>query len=98
MKATEARDRAMEQVDENASPLWKLDARDAVLGVALRGKPFTSTDVWNTGLRKPREPRALGPILTGLHKEGLIRPTGQFPQGRQVSRHAAPEREWIRNV
>lgn len=88
------RDRALEQVDANAAAKWKAEAYAAIAKFAATGEPFHSSLVW-TILPRTRESRALGPIFLKAMRDGLIKPTGQFVKGTQVSRHAAPEREWI---
>lgn len=90
-----ARDRAVAQAEANADEAWKELAYVAVLKLAATGIPFSASDVWQTGLPHPRQPKALGPILARAMRDKRIVPTGQWVKGQRVSRHAAPEREWV---
>lgn len=91
--AREARDAALVRVDEAAGSEWKDAALEAVYRVALRRSRFTSEDIWRL-VEKPREPRALGPVLMRAVKLGYCAPAG-FVQCSMVSRHAAPVREYV---
>ena len=93
--AESERDRALDQVEQNASEAWKAQAYAAICARAAQPGPFTSSDLWAAGLPRARESRALGPMFLKAMREGVIKPTGHFVKGQQVSRHAAPEREWI---
>jgi hypothetical protein len=90
-----ARDEGMERVASGVSLTWTTRARMAVLRVARRQQPFTPDDIWDTGLPRPRDARALGPIMMALAREGLIKPTGRWVKSRYATQHATPIREWI---
>jgi len=92
--AARARDSAMERVDGAADPVWRADAEAAVLAVAARGMPFTTDDVWDAGLRYPRELRAIGPVMQRLARAGAIRRTGRFRPS--LRSHLSPKPEWRR--
>lgn len=51
---------------------WQAVAQAHVLALAEAGKPFTSNDVWASGLQEPENLRWLGPVLTGLRARGVI--------------------------
>jgi len=55
---------------------------------------FTADEFWKRGLAKPREPRALGPVLSMLQRDGFIKATDRLINTSQVLRHAAPVRVW----
>lgn len=44
--------------------------------------------------REYREKRAMGPLVKGLQREGLIRPTGTYRKSREVGCHARPKAVW----
>jgi hypothetical protein len=87
------RDRSMAQVEAHTPDGWAAAARSVIIDLSNRLPGFTSDDIWATGLPKTREPRALGPVLARLAREGVIVPVG-YQQTRQASRNAAPVRVW----
>lgn len=91
IEAERQRDEAMAQAEAHADPDWLERARAVVLDVARIHDSFTADDVWSF-LEKPREPRALGPVLKGLAQEGLIHSTGQYR--KSTRRHAAAVVVW----
>ena len=93
-KSKEARDEALERVAAAMLEAWYDKAAAVVEHLAKAGVPFTSDDVWETGLPKPKEPRALGVVFKRAHDSGLIVPTGQWQLTSQTLRHAAPIRVW----
>jgi hypothetical protein len=90
-----ARDRALANVDRAADDEWRADADTAIAQLAATGRPFVSDDVWEQGLVRVRENRALGARIQAAARAGIIKPTGQFRQTAQVKSHASPRREWI---
>lgn len=92
------RDAAMAQVDANADTRWKDSAWTTILALMNTGDSFTADDVWDAlaadKVTPPREPRALGPILRGMIRSGLIEANG-FAQSRR--RHGSPIRIYSRN-
>ncbi len=85
----------LRQVERNATMAWKDKAWLVVQQLAAKKTPFTPDDVWETGLERPREPRALGPVMMRAVKQKLIEPTGEWVNSRQASQHATPIRVWI---
>lgn len=92
--AVEGKRDGMERVEVNADPEWKQDALLAVGEVAWRLEEFTSDDIWATGLPKPAEARALGPILMQAAKKGWCEKTGRSRPTSQASRHATDVAIW----
>jgi hypothetical protein len=86
--------KAMARVEAAAGAAWNEDADDAVFGLAKKRRFFTSDDVWLSGLPKPREPRALGPVIARAIRDGIIENTQQYVNTTQVSRNHAPIRIW----
>lgn len=92
--AGHARDQAIAQAESGADYEWLADAARAIRWVAVRKGQFTADDVWDTGLRVPREGRALGPVFMRMKRDGMIAPTDMFKLTKRSMRHAAPIRVW----
>lgn len=88
--ALAARDAALERVLDAADPNWVDDAHEIVRWLCSYAPTWTSEDVWKY-LRKPREPRALGPILKAAVRNRWCEPMG-YVTCSMTSRHAAPVR------
>ncbi len=93
---TELRDRAIEQVEENAPEVFKQHALSAVYAAARRLEKLTTDDVWKLlhDAQAPRthEPRAMGAIMRRAVKAGWIRPLPQYQQSRRSACHRRPLR------
>lgn len=93
LKAAEAaRDEAMERTYESAAEEWKAQAHATIIAVADSLAEFTVDDLWDAGLVKPDEPRAMGPVLRKAAFEGFIRQTGRYAKSRY--RNATPIPVW----
>ncbi|MFF0481086.1 hypothetical protein [Streptomyces sp. NPDC004435] len=92
LDARTRRDAAIAQVDANADDGWKRYALGFVAELSGRMPEFTTDDLWDAGLIKPREPRALGPVMRRAAKRGLIRTTGEYRASRY--RNCAPLPLW----
>lgn len=88
------RDRAIERVEANTSADWQSEAYKTARKVAEKCLFFTTDDVWKEGLSKPDEPRALGPVMLSLERDGIIAPTSKFKSTAQRTRNCAPVRLW----
>jgi len=88
-----ARDEAILRVDANADEEWKIAATQALYRVALEQSTLISNDLWRY-VSKPREPRALGPLMQRGVSQGWIVATPDFKPCPSVTRHAAPARIW----
>jgi len=74
--AGQARDVALDRVEQASEPDWEGKAFVAVRKTAEAFREFISDDVWShTGLEKPREGRALGPVFLHAVRAGWIRKT-----------------------
>lgn len=74
--ARQARDTALERVEEASDPSWQAQAFGAIRATAENYPEFISDDVWAfTGLEAPREARALGPVFLHAVRVGWIRKT-----------------------
>lgn len=92
LNAQQTRDAAIAQVDANADAEWKAYALGFIAELSGRLEEFTTDDLWDAGLIKPREPRALGPVMRRAAKRGLITTTGAFRASRY--RNCAPLPVW----
>lgn len=89
-EALRRRDAAITRVDEHASEEWKDRALETVYQVCLR-KPYLSTnDVWAAGLERPREPRAMGPVMLRACNLKWCVKTGRQEKSRQSTQNARP--------
>jgi hypothetical protein len=93
-----ARDRSMKQVEEHADPNFKDAAYEAVCITArLQPEGFIVDEVWRNlpaGVVQPREPRAMGPVMSRAKRDGVIVPTNEFRASARVTAHRNPRRVW----
>lgn len=96
--AIEARDEALERVEQNASKVWTALALATVLDIANNKAEFTTDDVWEAlnqlGAEDPHESRAIGAVMRNAAKDGLIRPTDRYLPSQRVACHRRPVRVW----
>lgn len=97
-EAKERRDSAVTAVAEHSEVSWVFRAKALGRQIATEMGEFTSDEFWRRGLPKPAEPRALGPVLTALERDGVIEATDRFIRSAQVLRHTAPIRVWRSRV
>lgn len=88
------RDEAMALAEEHAEPSWNETAYEAVRFLALRMEEFTTDDVWALGLVQPREPRALGAVMSRAVKARLIERTNRVLESARPECHRNPKRVW----
>lgn len=97
--SVEARNEAIEQVDANAEPEWKEAARLIIYSLARTMEPFTTDDVWwllvNQGTIPPHEPRAMGGVMMGLARAGVIKRLDGYRKSVMVGCHHRPKQLWI---
>ena len=99
-EAIAARDRAMEQVVQNADAEWWTAALQCVTDVALRKTFFTTDDVWDVIDQQPAlwqglERRAMGPLMRRACREMLCQPTLEYQNGRRPVAHCRPIRVYV---
>jgi hypothetical protein len=82
----------MARAESHALPEWKDQAKMVLWRRILSQQPFTTDDLWDDGLPKPREPRALGPIVSAAKRKGYLADTGRMVQSRY--RHATKITVW----
>lgn len=78
-----ARDHAIATVEAHANPDWIAYARWMVERVARANEFFISDAVWEAGLPKVSESRALGPVMLWAKKQRFIEPTGRWEMSKQ---------------
>ena len=88
------RDEAMDRVSRGASEEWKQTALTLVQALCQLRSTFTADDVWEAGLQRPREPRALGPVMKRAQGLGYCEFSGQYVLSRQPKCHAHPRQVW----
>lgn len=91
--ATEARDKALKQVGDNANEDWLKTAYEALIQLAFEKDRITSDDLWER-VGKPREPRALGVVMKRAAKVKIIVPTDVYTNSHRAACHARPVRVW----
>ena len=84
-----AKEEGMARVDRHAPPLWKETAYRVALYLARSRETFTVDDLWSY-VEKPPEPRALGPLVTRMKKEGVWIETGMRVKSRIPAHHSYP--------
>lgn len=97
LNATEeavARDAAIATAEDHAVPEWVAFARHVVEQVARANRFFIVDAVWEAGLGKPPNARAIGPVMQWACREGLIAPTSEFRPSAQRGCHRVPRRVW----
>jgi hypothetical protein len=89
-----ARAAAIQSADDHSNPSWNLYARHVIEHVARTNATFISDAVWDAGLGKPPEARALGAVMRWAQREGLIAPTNETRPSAQAGCHQMPRRVW----
>lgn len=77
---------------------WKISAYEILVKVATEKKEFTPDDIWDAGLQKPLEARALGVVMLRAKSEGLIEKTGRVQPTRQPESHGTDVTIWKSNI
>lgn len=94
------RDAGMQRAELHADSDWKTLALEAAYWCASTHSLFTSDDVWARMISldpdnaRTREPRALGSIISKLHRDKVIRPTGHYIPSNRPETHRNPKRQW----
>jgi hypothetical protein len=86
-EAAAATEMAVEAVEHNADPEWLERAFQAVQICARDNAHFTVDRVWDY-IEKPREPRALGPVMRRAMSAQVIASTGEYDKSDR--RHSSP--------
>lgn len=86
------RDEGMARALAAEHEAWKERATEAVELLAATGQEFTSDHVRDLA-GEPSRPNAIGGILNGAKRNGIITVVG-FAQATRASRHASVMRVW----
>lgn len=79
LEAVRRRDQALTQVADAADPNWMAAAWDAVVEYLRTHETLFVDDFWaETRLQRPKESRALGPVILRAAREGIMKKSGQF--------------------
>jgi hypothetical protein len=96
--ARDARDEAIQRVDEHAEKRWKAAALNAVRFIAEKRDAFTTDAVWwlldQQDIEPPHEERALGAIMQRAARQGWIEPTDRTRKSVRPACHARDLRVW----
>lgn len=92
----ESREQAIHQVETNANPDWKDAAYSTGVDLAKSQEYFTSEEVLLNMVRgiETHEPRAMGPVMRRLQKDGVIEATSRFITSISPLGHGRPSRVW----
>tara|TARA_R100000655_G_scaffold8431_4_gene22052 strand:- start:10810 stop:11124 length:315 start_codon:yes stop_codon:yes gene_type:complete len=78
-----------------ASPeTWREKAREIAIEICYEKEEWTTDDIWEKGLAKVREPRALGGVCTRLRNEGIIEDTGRVRRSTREGNHGRKLTIW----
>lgn len=77
--------------------IWQALAFERVQHLAATKRAFSTDDVWRLldELPKPKEPRALGPVLQRARQQGVIHKTDFTTASQRPACHARPTAVWI---
>jgi hypothetical protein len=96
--ATQLRDKALEQVEDNANKVWTNLVTQIIADLAKQMSHITSDDVWNELKKYPdvqtHQPAAMGAMFRKASSTGLIKPTDRFLASKRPISHARPIRIW----
>lgn len=100
--AAQARDAAMDQAEEHATPAWKEAAKQAVYRVCMGRESFLVDDIWpefervegDFAYTGTRDKRAMGPVVVNCCKEGWCESTKTRLPSAIVSTHRGYRTLW----
>lgn len=93
LESARRRDEALAQVADAADPNWMAAAWDALVEYLRTHEVFFSDEFWSeANLPRPKESRALGPVILRAAREGLMRKSGQFR--KSVASHMTEKPVW----
>lgn len=90
----QGRDDGMARAEFGAGPHWVKAAETIVLRLAGQRENFTTDDVWEAGLPRPREARALGAVMQRMARLDVIEATGRVVPSRWRACHTRPVMVW----
>jgi hypothetical protein len=90
--AAVARADGMQRAEAHAALDWKAEAFSALRAYLATHETFFCDDLWTTGLSRPAESRALGPVIARAARERLMERTGEFR--KSVASHLSEKPLW----
>ena len=98
--ADEAATAGMEQSYRNSSTEYKRAARERLTYLIQSYDKFTSDDIINdlNRIGIVGNHAALGAMIKGAERAGLITATGEYKESSRPERHRAPIRVWKSNI
>ena len=100
--ATQLRDEALEQVEENANADWTNLVIQIIKDLTTKSATITSDDVWlelqNYPEVQTHQPSAMGAMFRAASKQNIIVSTDRFICSTRPSSHARPIRVWQSNA
>jgi hypothetical protein len=92
----EIREEAINRVEENADSEWKAAAYETGFRLAVAHETLTSNDIFDAMPRTVRthDPRAMGPVLLALKRDGILEATDRFTTSTSLVAHGRPTRIW----
>lgn len=78
--------------------MWAKAAYEVLVKVATLNQEFTPDDIWEAGLEKPSEARALGGVMRRARVDGLIEKTGRVKPTTQPESHGTDITIWKSNI
>lgn len=92
-QARAARDAGAQAAADSVHTSWRLAAEAAIRRLAAGGKTFTADDIDALVGRPPGHANAVGGLIIGAAKRGLIVPAG-YQQSRRPAANARVIRVW----
>jgi len=92
--AEDLRDQAIEKL-EVAYDNWISSVLKIISSIPHQ-QTFTTDYLWEQVDSEPREPRAMGAVMTKARKDGLVCATGNYVKSRRAECHARPVMIWRR--
>ena len=98
--ADEAATAGMEQAYRNSTTDYKRAARERLSYLIREYNKFTSDDIINhlNRIGIVGNHSALGAMIKGAERAGLITATGEYRESNRAERHKAPVRVWKSNI
>ena len=87
-------DEAVERSYAAADEQWREDADRIIRKLAKKYAEFTTDAIWEAGLPKTREPRAIGGAMRRAARDGVIKKTDRVWQSGDPVCHSRPQTVW----
>lgn len=91
-EAEAARDAGMTTAETSAGETWQTYAVRFIRNYARANPTVFVDDLWEAGLERPPQPKALGPAVRAAARTGIIEKTGDYRPSR--SSNLLPKPVW----